>query len=142
MNERHDPECTLPWMRQGTERFLDAVGLTDLMEEARFRTNADRMRNRQELLAIIDVATEERTVDHWIETINAAGCPCGRVMTLDEVFADPQVRATDMVLDVDHGDHGTIRMTGVPVKMSKTPTRIHRPAPDLGQHNKEILSED
>ena len=124
------------------KRFLDAVGLGDLMEKDRFRTNADRMRNRQELLAIIDVATEERTVDHWIETINAAGCPCGRVMTLDEVFADPQVRATDMVLDVDHGEHGTIRMTGFPVKMSKTPTRIHRPAPGLGQHNKEFLNED
>ncbi|PPR55756.1 MAG: Acetyl-CoA:oxalate CoA-transferase [Alphaproteobacteria bacterium MarineAlpha4_Bin2] len=123
-------------------RFLDAVGLGDLMEDERFRTNADRMRNRQELLAIIDMATEGQTVEYWIETINAAGCPCGRVMTLEEVFADPQVRATDMVLDVDHGEHGTIRMTGFPVKMSKTPTRIHRPAPDLGQHNKEILNED
>ena len=123
-------------------RFLNAVGLGELMEDERFRTNADRMQNRSELLMIIDAATEKETVDHWIETINAAGCPCGRVMTLDEVFDDPQVRATEMVLDVDHGDHGSIRMTGFPVKMSKTPTRIHRPAPDLGQHNDEFFGED
>ena len=123
-------------------RFLNAVGLGELMDDERFCTNADRMRNRSELLLIIDAATEKETVDHWIEIINAAGCPCGRVMTLDEVFDDPQVRATEMVLDVDHGDHGLIRMTGFPVKMSKTPTRIHRPAPDLGQHNDEFFGED
>jgi CoA:oxalate CoA-transferase len=77
----------------------------------------------------------------WIEVINGAGCPCGRVMGLDEVFADPQVRAMEMVLDVDHGDSGVIRMTGFPVKMSKTPARIRHPAPLLGQHNDEILGE-
>ena len=60
-------------------------------------------------------------------------------MGLEEVFADPQVRATEMVLNVDHGDSGIIRMTGFPVKMSKTPPRIQRPAPQLGEHNDEIL---
>jgi CoA:oxalate CoA-transferase len=122
-------------------RFLDAVGLGQLMEDDRFRTNADRMHNRVELLEIIDRETEKESVDHWIEVINGAGCPCGRVMGLDEVFADPQVRATEMVLDVDHGESGMIRMTGFPVKMSKTPARIQRPAPQLGEHNNEILGE-
>jgi CoA:oxalate CoA-transferase len=122
-------------------RFLDAVGLGQLMEDGRFRTNADRMHNRVELLEIIDRETEKESVDHWIEVINGAGCPCGRVMGLDEVFADPQVRATEMVLDVDHGESGMIRMTGFPVKMSKTPARIQRPAPQLGEHNNEILGE-
>ncbi|MAW55167.1 MAG: carnitine dehydratase [Rhodospirillaceae bacterium] len=122
-------------------RFLDVVGLGHLMEDDRFRTNADRMRNRVELLEIIDLETEKESVDHWIDVINGAGCPCGRVMGLEEVFADPQVRATEMVLDVDHGDSGIIRMTGFPVKMSKTPPRIQRPAPQLGEHNDEILGE-
>jgi CoA:oxalate CoA-transferase len=122
-------------------RFLDAVGLGQLMEDGRFRTNADRMHNRVELLEIIDRETEKESIDHWIEVINGAGCPCGRVMGLDEVFADPQVRATEMVLDVDHGESGMIRMTGFPVKMSKTPARIQRPAPQLGEHNNEILGE-
>jgi CoA:oxalate CoA-transferase len=112
-----------------------------LMEDDRFRTNADRMRNRVELLEIIDRETAKESIDHWIEVINGAGCPCGRLMGLDEVFADPQVRAMEMVLDVDHGDSGMIRMTGFPVKMSKTPARIRRPAPQLGEHNDEILGE-
>lgn len=121
------------------ERFLAAVGLSHLLEEDRFRTNDDRMRNRPALLEIIDRETERESVDHWIEVINKAGCPCGRVMTLDEVFADPQVRATEMVLDVDHGASGMVRMTGFPVKLSDTPARIERPAPRLGEHNEEIL---
>jgi len=123
------------------DRFLDAVGLKHLLDEDRFRTNADRMRNRPELLQIIDAATEQETVDHWIEVINKAGCPCGRVMDLQEVFDDPQVRAMDMVLDVDHGESGMVRMTGFPVKLSKTPARIQRPAPRLGEHNDEILGD-
>jgi len=122
-------------------RFLVAVGLGHLIEDDRFRTNADRMRNRVELLEIIDRETAKESIDHWIEVINGAGCPCGRLMGLDEVFADPQVRAMEMVLDVDHGDSGMIRMTGFPVKMSKTPARIRRPAPQLGEHNDEILGE-
>ena len=123
------------------ERFLDAVSLKHLLDDNRFRTNADRMRNRPELLKIIDAATEQHSVDHWIDIINKAGCPCGRVMDLQEVFDDPQVRAMDMVLDVDHGDSGVVRMTGFPVKLSMTPARVHRPAPQLGEHNGEILGE-
>lgn len=123
------------------ERFLDAVGLRHLLDDDRFCTNADRMRNRQTLLEIIDATTEQESVDYWIEVINKAGCPCGRVMNLQEVFDDPQVRAMDMVLDVDHGENGVVRMTGFPVKLSKTPARIQRPAPKLGEHNDEILGD-
>ena len=124
------------------ERFLDVVGLKNLLEDDRFRTNADRMQNRAELLEIIDNATEKKTVNHWIDVINKGGCPCGRVMDLKEVFDDPQVRAMDMVLDVDHGDCGIVRMTGFPVKLSKTPARVHRPAPKLGEHNEEIFGDN
>ena len=124
------------------ERFLDAVELRYLLNESRFRTNDDRMINRSELIKIIDRQTEKKSVDYWIKVINEAGCPCGRVMTLDEVFDDPQVRSTEMVLDVDHGESGIVRMTGFPVKMSKTPPRIWRPAPQLGQHNDEILEDE
>ncbi len=120
-------------------RFLEVLGLENLLDEDRFRTNADRMRNRPALLEIINEVTRTQTVDHWIEVINAAGCPCGRVMNLAEVFSDPQVLSQEMVLDVEHPGHGTVRMTGFPVKLSDTPARIHRPAPKLGEHTEEIL---
>jgi len=134
--------CVAPSNDTYVVRFLEAVGLRDLLDDPRFATNDARMANRDELTERINAATERNTVEHWIAAINEAGCPCGRVMDLAEVFADPQVRATEMVLDVDHPGHGTIRMTGFPVKLWDTPARIHRPAPDLGQHNREILGED
>tara|TARA_B110000014_G_C19821803_1_gene426333 strand:- start:370 stop:570 length:201 start_codon:yes stop_codon:yes gene_type:complete len=62
-------------------------------------------------------------------------------MDLAEVFEDPQVVAQEMVIDVQHPGHGNVRMTGFPVKLSRTPAGIQRPAPDLGQDTQEILSQ-
>ena len=120
-------------------RFLGVLGLEHLLEEPRFLTNPDRMANRDALAAIINAVTERESVDHWIEVINKGGCPCGRVMSLAEVFSDPQVLAQDMVLEVDHPGHGMIKMTGFPVKLSDTPAKIRRPAPDLGADTEAVL---
>jgi crotonobetainyl-CoA:carnitine CoA-transferase CaiB-like acyl-CoA transferase len=120
-------------------RFLGAIGLEALLERPEFATNAERLAHRETLNARINEHTREREVEHWIETINAAGCPCGRVMDLAEVFADPQVRAQEMVLDVEHPGHGSVRMTGFPVKLSATPCRVQRPAPGLGEHTEAVL---
>ena len=80
-------------------------------------------------------------MDNWIERLNRAGVPCGRVQNLLEVFEDPQVRAQDMVLEVEHPGHGPVKMTGFPIKMSGTPCRIQRPAPDLGADTDDVLRE-
>ena len=121
-------------------RFLDVLDLGGLLEEERFKTNADRMENRDELLDIINAVTEKNTVEYWITVINEAGCPCGRTMDLSEVFSDPQVLSQEMLLEVDHPGRGTVKMTGFPVKLSKTPAKIHRATPELGEHTEEILS--
>ncbi len=120
-------------------RFLGVLGLEHLLDEQRFRTNADRMANRDTLVALINAVTEQRTVDHWIDVINEGGCPCGRVMDLAEVFSDPQVLAQDMVLEVPHPGHGTVKMTGFPIKLSETPAKLHRPAPELGADTDAVL---
>ncbi|MDG1888084.1 MAG: CoA transferase [Alphaproteobacteria bacterium] len=121
------------------ERFLNVLNLRRLLEQDRFKTNADRMVNRDELLKIINKVTEQNTVEHWISVINDAGCPCGRTMDLAEVFSDPQVLSQEMLLEVDHPGRGIVKMTGFPVKLSKTPAKIHRPTPELGAHTDEIL---
>ena len=121
-------------------RFLRALVLEHLLDDVRFQTNEDRMTNRDVLADIINEVTSLRTVDHWIEVINDAGCPCGRVMNLAEVFSDPQVLSQEMVLDQVHPGHGTVRMTGFPVKLSHTPAKLRRPAPDLGADTEAILA--
>ena len=121
-------------------RFLRALVLEHLLDDVRFQTNDDRMTNRDVLAGIINEVTSLRTVDHWIEVINDAGCPCGRVMNLAEVFSDPQVLSQEMVLDQVHPGHGTVRMTGFPVKLSHTPAKLRRPAPDLGADTEAILA--
>ncbi|HIN17974.1 MAG TPA: CoA transferase [Gammaproteobacteria bacterium] len=121
-------------------RFLRALVLEHLLDDVRFQTNDDRMTNRDVLAGIINEVISLRTVDHWIEVINDAGCPCGRVMNLAEVFSDPQVLSQEMVLDQVHPGHGTVRMTGFPVKLSHTPAKLRRPAPDLGADTEAILA--
>ena len=122
-------------------RFLEAIELAHLLERPHFASNEVRMQHREELRRLIDGRTRTQTVEHWIEIINAAGCPCGRVMNLAEVFSDPQVNAQEMVLEVPHPGRGTVKMTGFPVKLSATPCRVRYPAPGLGEHTEEILRE-
>jgi crotonobetainyl-CoA:carnitine CoA-transferase CaiB-like acyl-CoA transferase len=97
------------------------------------------MKNREALRALIDQKIGAETVEAWIERLNRAGVPCGRVLNLAEVFADPQVQAQEMVLEIDHPGHGPVRMTGFPVKLSATPARLRHPAPALGEHTDAVL---
>ena len=80
------------------------------------------------------------TTDHWVETLNAAGVPCGPVHAVADVFEDPQILAQKMMLDVEHPGHGLVRMLGFPMKFSGAPCSVRRPAPELGQHSDEVLA--
>lgn len=121
-------------------RFLECIGLDRLLEQPDYATNERRMSNRAALNALINEAMQLRPVDHWIEAINKAGCPCGRVMNLEEVFSDPQVLSQDMVLDVERANGNAVRMTGFPVKLLATPARLHRPPPELGADTEAVLA--
>ena len=123
------------------ERLLEELGLADLLQDPDFATNAARLAHRERLRAIVNAKIGEATVAAWIERLNRAGVPCGRVMDLEDVFADPQVLAQEMVLEAEHPGHGRVRMTGFPVKLSATPPRLRRPAPGLGEHTDQILAE-
>jgi CoA:oxalate CoA-transferase len=128
-----------PSMPVHVQRFLAALGLADLLEKPEFADNAARMKNREALRALIDQKIGADTVEAWIERLNRAGVPCGRVMSLADVFADPQVLSQEMVVEIDHPGHGPVRMTGFPVRLSETPARLRHPAPALGEHTDAIL---
>lgn len=124
-----------------TQRFLTVLGLGHLLDDPRFSTNAWRLENRAALTVQINAALADGTQTEWIEKLNAAGVPCGRVQTLTEALNDPQVAAQEMILSVTHPGHGDVRMTGFPMKFSETPLRLRHPAPDLGADGIEILQD-
>jgi crotonobetainyl-CoA:carnitine CoA-transferase CaiB-like acyl-CoA transferase len=99
------------------------------------------MRNRERLRILVNEKIGREPVAHWIEQLNKAGVPCGKVNTLADVFDDPQVRAQEMMLEIEHSGAGNVRMTGFPVKLSATPAQLRLPSPRLGEHNEEILSQ-
>ncbi len=124
---------------QVLRRFMRTVGLEHLLDDPRFDDNPKRFVRRNELNTLIDAQMVQDTQAAWIERLNAAGVPSGRVQNLAEALADPQVLAQEMVIDVPHPGHGTVRMLGFPVKLSATPCEARLPAPELGEHNDEIL---
>ena len=122
-------------------RLLAEIGLPDLLSDPRFGSNDKRFARREELHGLLDAALASDTRENWIVRLNRAGVPTGKIQTLKEVFADPQIQAQDMAIDVPHGeDRGTVRMLGFPVKLSRTPCAARLPAPRLGEHTEEVLA--
>src|SRR5205814_6012329 len=112
-----------------------------LRDDPRFRTNDLRVANRAAMNAAIEARLAGGTTEHWVATLNAAGVPCGRVMGLSEVFADPQIVDQEMVLTQDHPGHGAVRMLGFPIKFAEAPCRLRLPAPEVGGDTDAVLRE-
>ena len=122
-------------------KLLEALDLQHLQEDSRFRTNADRYARRSAINAEINAQTRTRPVEHWIEKLNAAGVPCGRVMQIGEVFDDPQTRHQQMRITIEHPQLGAIDVLGFPIKFTDAPCSVHRPPPVLGADTDAILAE-
>src|SRR5262245_51451099 len=123
------------------QRLCALLGHPEWPSEPEFANDTVRVRNRAALVDRIERITADGTREHWIARFEGAGIPCGPINNYAEVYADPQVRARGMVVEVEHPALGRVRMPGPPVKMSETPPVADRPAPLLGQHTREILLE-
>ena len=121
-------------------KLIDALGLWELRVHPEFLTNRDRFENRAAINAIINAEIRKQPIAHWLEVLNAAGVPCGRVMGLKEVFDDPQIRHQQMQVTIDHPRHGPLDVLGFPIKFTDDPCRMHRVPPDLGVDTDAILS--
>jgi crotonobetainyl-CoA:carnitine CoA-transferase CaiB-like acyl-CoA transferase len=142
MFRTRDGEVALaPSQEQSYQRLIDALGLAELRADPRFATNDLRVRNRAAVNAAIEARLVTETTGYWIEKLNAAGVPCGRVMDLAEVFADPQVIDQEMVLSQEHPGHGTVRMIGFPIKFDEAPCALRRPTPEVGADTDAVLAE-
>jgi crotonobetainyl-CoA:carnitine CoA-transferase CaiB-like acyl-CoA transferase len=123
------------------ERIAEGLGHPEWRDDARFRTNSDRMANLSALTALMNAALATRTKAEWIDTFDAAGVPVGPVNSIGEALSHPQALARGMVVDLVHPQAGATKALGCPVHFSATPTSVTRPAPMLGEHSREVLAE-
>ncbi len=130
----------------GTEplwrRFCRVLGVEEtLMEDPRFATNPDRIRNRAELLPALEAIFATRDAADWAEALVAEGIPAGPINFPDEAVADEHVRARGMIVELEHPLLGLVRSIGLPIKATSAGPTYRRHPPLLGEHNEEIRAE-
>lgn len=113
---------------------------TDWLGDARFGSNAARVRHRDVLVPLIHDVTRRRTTAEWIAALEAAGVPCGPINTIPQVFDDPQVRHRGMRIEMAHPSAGKVALVGSPIRMSKTPPTYRRAPPNLGSDTRDLLA--
>ena len=123
------------------ERLVTAMGMPELAGDERFVHNSDRVKHRSELEEILTAEFREKTSSEWMECLDRAGVPCSPIQKVSGVLDDPQVRALGLLKQAPHPHIPDLNIPSIPVRMSETPADICRPAPGVGQHSKEILSE-
>jgi crotonobetainyl-CoA:carnitine CoA-transferase CaiB-like acyl-CoA transferase len=121
------------------ERLCAVVAVPRLASDERFRTNADRVRNRAELIAALQSAFRTRPADEWLDALQAAGVPAGPVRTLAEVFDSSE--GAPMALRLEHPTAGPVPSAADPLELSGNPVTYRRPPPLLGEHSDEIRRE-
>ena len=122
-------------------RLCDLLGHPEWAHDPAFANNTVRVRNRRPLIERIEGITASEPRQHWLLLFDAAGIPCGPINDYEQAFADPHIRAREMVVDVDHPTLGRMKALGSPIKMSETPPVAARRAPLLGEHTREVLME-
>jgi CoA:oxalate CoA-transferase len=122
-------------------RLCEVIGEPDLARDSRFETNALRVENRALLVPLLEKIIRRRTVDEWLERFHAAQLPAAPVNNLDRAFSEPPVTERGMIVEYDHPQAGHVRVPGNPIRMSGVPAGASVPAPLLGQHTDDVLSE-
>ena len=120
-------------------KICQAIEREDLIDDPRFNSFEGRAINRMELFSILDEAFMTKTMDDWKPRL--AGIPSAPIQNLLEVINDPQARANDLYVTLDHPAHGPMEIVAPPVKFSKTPASVRTAAPEFNQHTEEVLLE-
>jgi crotonobetainyl-CoA:carnitine CoA-transferase CaiB-like acyl-CoA transferase len=121
------------------QRLVEAMGAPELAVDPRFRTFADRLRNREILGPILKDLSRQKTTAEWLELLRGQ-VPCAPVNSVAEALADPQVLEDEMILEVPHPAFGVVRELASPIKIADA-RRDHCRAPSLGEHTREVLGE-
>jgi crotonobetainyl-CoA:carnitine CoA-transferase CaiB-like acyl-CoA transferase len=139
-NASDGPIAIAPSTEKNWQQLCGALKLEHLMSDPRFDSAEKRREHRPEINAIVQSAIGSRTREEWITLLNQAGVPCGPVNNLAQAFSDPQVLHQEMVI-ASAQPSGPVKMPGFPLKLSKTPARLYKPSPRVGEHSLEVLQE-
>jgi CoA:oxalate CoA-transferase len=123
------------------ELFCAAIGRPDLIDDPRFDTGPLRTQNHAELEPLLIEAMRQKTTAEWVQEFDAIGLPCGPLNNIAQAAALPQVKAREMLVEVEHPRIGRFPLPNTPVKLSRTPGGVWGPSPGLGQHTDEVLRE-
>src|SRR5690606_34577929 len=111
------------------------------IKDQRFLTNSIRAENVAELEAEMEQVLTKESSDYWLQLLDQYGIPSGPILSYDEALNNEQIQSRDMILEYEHPVGGLMKTLGFPAKFSETPGKLTKPAPLLGQHNKEVLTE-
>lgn len=122
-------------------RFCAIAGLDDFVADIRFETNALRVTNRSETVALVSDALRKHTRDYWLKSLEAEGIPCSPLHTLGELSDHPHTTASGMQFEYEHPELGIVRSIAQPLRLDGERTSFRRHAPALGEHSDAILGE-
>ena len=123
------------------ERLTALIERSELQHDPRFESNDLRMKNRDQLVEILNREFVKRSTAVWLVLLEEGGLPAGPILSISEMHRDPQTLARDMVVSTSHPVAGDVKTIGMPVKFSETPCEVRVAAPLLGQHTREVLGE-
>jgi len=121
-------------------RFVQVLGVEEWADDHRFATNPKRVENRELLIGMISERMKTQSSRHWREQLEAVGVPNGPINNMKELFADPQVQAREMVVEMAHPTAEKIKLVGSPLKLSRTPVEMKRHPPLYGEHTDQVLA--
>ena len=122
-------------------KFAEVAGRPELGGDPRFSTNKLRVANRAELVPLIRQLTVFKTTAEWVAQLEAVGVPCGPINDLAQVFADPQVRARGLAMQLPHALAGLVPQVASPIRLSETPVEYRNAPPLLGEHTQQVLEQ-
>ena len=120
-------------------KYCAAAGCSELVRDARFARNADRVRNRADLVPLLADIMVKRSTAEWVAALDSAGIPCGPINDIGQALAEPQAIARGMTVRLPHPLAGEVPLMASPMKFSATPIQHEMAPPLLGQHTDQIL---
>ncbi len=122
------------------KRFCEAAGKEEWVTDEKYRSLEARLENYDEYLGEMNELMGTKTTEEWIAVLDKHKVMCGPVNNIEQVVQDPHINGRGMFVDVEHAVQGPLKVVGTPMKFSRTPCRIEKASPELGEHTEEVLA--